>query len=144
MRGRGLLSPRRGKTIPDEEASMADVKAKTIDQIPYYQGPNAIPGIRFHSAGRELGVSAWGMNVLEIDAGCVAYPEHDHVKDGQEEVYVVLKGSGTIDAGGERTELAEGMLVRVGPSTRRKISPGAGGIVVLAIGATPGQAYSMR
>lgn len=115
-----------------------------IEEIPYYKGPNGIAGIRFHSAGRELGVTAWGMNVLEIDAGCTAYPEHDHVKDGQEEVYVVLRGSGTIDGNGERTELTEGMLVRVGPSTRRKILPGPQSIVVLAIGATPGQAYTKK
>ena len=123
---------------------MSDLKAKQIDEIPFFQGPNAIRGIRFHGAGRELGVTAWGMNVLEIEAGCAAYPEHDHVKDGQEEVYVVLKGSGTMDAGGEHVELAEGMLVRVGPSTRRKILPGPQGITVLAIGATPGQAYQVR
>jgi len=123
---------------------MADLKAKRIEEIPFYQGPHAIPGIRFHGAARELGVTAWGMNVIEIEPGCVAYPEHDHVKDGQEEVYAVLKGGGTMDAGGERVELAEGMLVRVGPSTRRKILPGPEGITVLAIGATPGQAYVAR
>jgi len=123
---------------------MADLKAKRIEEIPFYQGPNAIPGIRFHGAARELGVTAWGMNVLRIETGCAAYPEHDHAKDGQEEVYVVLKGSGTMDAGGDRVELAEGTLVRVGPSTRRKILPGPHGITVLAIGATPGQAYRPR
>lgn len=37
-----------------------------------------IPGIKFHTAGRELGVTAWGMNVLRIDAGCMGHPEHDH------------------------------------------------------------------
>jgi mannose-6-phosphate isomerase-like protein (cupin superfamily) len=120
---------------------MADLSAKKIEEIPYYQGPNAIPGIKFHLAGRELGVTAWGMNALAIDAGCTAYPEHDHVKDRQEEVYVVIKGSGTLDAGADKTLLTEGMLVRVGPSTKRKILPGPHGIVILAIGGTPGQAY---
>jgi uncharacterized cupin superfamily protein len=123
---------------------MADVKAKRVQEIPYYAGPNAIPGIRFHRAGRELGVTAWGMNVIDIDPGCASYPEHDHVKDGQEEVYVVLKGSGAIESGGEKSELAEGTLVRVGPSARRKIVPGPQGITVLAIGACPGQAYKPR
>ena len=123
---------------------MADLTAKKIDEIPFYQGPHAIPGIRFHSAGKTLGVTAWGMNVLEIDAGCTGYPEHDHAKDGQEEVYVVLKGSGTIDSDGEKTILSEGMLVRVGPSAKRKILSGASGITVLAIGATPGQAYPAK
>ena len=123
---------------------MSDVTAKTLDEIPYYKGANAIPAIRFRTAGRELGVTAWGMNVLEIDAGCTDYPEHDHAKDGQEEVYVVLRGGGTFEAGGEKIPLSTGQLVRVGPSTRRKILPGPEGIAVLAIGGTPGQPYPSR
>ncbi len=123
---------------------MSEIKARTIEEIPYYQGQNAIPGIRFHTAARELGVTAWGMNVLAIDAGCTGYPEHDHERDGQEEVYVVLRGDGTLEAAGERTALSAGMLVRVGPSQKRKILPGPLGITVLAIGATPGKAYQPR
>ncbi|MCL2448287.1 MAG: hypothetical protein FWD17_05020 [Polyangiaceae bacterium] len=120
---------------------MSDIKARMIEDIAYFQGPNAIAGIRFHMAARELGVTAWGMSVLEIDAGCTGYPEHDHERDGQEEVYVVLRGDGTLDSSGEKTALRTGMLVRVGPKTKRKILPGPQGITVLAIGATPGKAY---
>lgn len=123
---------------------MSEIKTRTIEEIPYYQGPNAIPGIRFHMAARELGVTAWGMSVLEIDAGCTGYPEHDHQRDGQEEVYVVLRGDGTIDASGEKLALSTGMLVRVDPSQKRKILPGPQGITVLAIGSTPGKAYQPR
>jgi len=123
---------------------MSDIKVRTIEEIPYYQGPNAIPGIRFHTAARELGVTAWGMSVLDIDAGCMGYPEHDHERDQQEEVYVVLRGDGTMDASGEKIALRTGMLVRVGPSQKRKILPGPQGIRVLAIGATPGKAYEPR
>lgn len=123
---------------------MTDVTAKHFDEIPYYQGANAIPGIKFHMAGRDLGVSAWGMNVLTIDAGCAGHPEHDHLANGQEEVYVVLRGSGFIEADGTKTPLSVGTLARVGPAQKRKIWPGADGIVVLAIGATPGQAYLAR
>jgi uncharacterized cupin superfamily protein len=123
---------------------MADVTAQRIEDVPAYQGPRAIPGIRFRGAGRALGVSAWGMNVLEIDPGCTAYPEHDHAKDGQEEVYVVLEGSGTLAAGGGETKLERGMLVRVGPTVKRKVRPGPGGVVLLVLGATPGQAYTPR
>jgi mannose-6-phosphate isomerase-like protein (cupin superfamily) len=123
---------------------MPDVKAMNFDAIPYYKGQNAIPGIKFHTAGRELGVSAWGMNVLSIDAGCTGYPEHDHAKDGQEEVYVVLRGGGTMKTGSEETPIQSGMLVRVGPGEKRKFLPGPDGIVLLAIGATPGKAYAPR
>jgi hypothetical protein len=49
-----------------------------------------------------------------------------------------------LDASGEKTALSTGMLVRLGPSTKRKILPGPRGITVLAIGATPGKAYQPR
>ncbi len=123
---------------------MTDVKAKHFEEIPYYQGANTIPGIKFHTAGRDLGVSAWGMNVLAIEPGCAGYPEHDHARDGQEEVYVVLRGSGTLKAGTEETPVGVGTLVRVGAGQQRKILPGPEGIVVLAIGGTPGKAYAPR
>jgi mannose-6-phosphate isomerase-like protein (cupin superfamily) len=123
---------------------MGDVKISRIGDIPPYQGPHAIPGIRFRPAGREIGVSAWGMNVLEIDAGCMSYPEHDHAKDGQEEVYVVLEGDGSLEAGGARTALSRGALVRVGPSTKRKFTPGPRGLALLVIGGTPGKAYAPK
>jgi uncharacterized cupin superfamily protein len=123
---------------------MSEITARTIDEIPYYQGPNAVAGIRFHTAGRELGVTAWGMNVIEIDPGCTGYPEHDHTGDAQEEVYVVLRGEGTLDSAGEKLALTTGTLVRVGPSKKRKFLPGPQGITLLAIGATPGQAYRAR
>jgi mannose-6-phosphate isomerase-like protein (cupin superfamily) len=123
---------------------MIDVQVKRIEDIEFYQGPKAIPGIRFHPAARALGVTAWGMNVLEIDAGCAGYPEHDHARDGQEEVYVVLRGGATLVAGDERVELAPGTLVRVGPGQRRKFLPGSDGVTLLAIGATPGKAYEPR
>jgi mannose-6-phosphate isomerase-like protein (cupin superfamily) len=121
-----------------------EVTIKHAGEIDYYKGPNAIAGIKFRSAGRELGVTAWGMNVIEIDAGCAAYPEHDHLKDGQEEVYVVLRGSATLSAGGSEQRLEAGTLVRVGPGTRRKFLPGPEGVTLLALGATPGKAYEPR
>jgi mannose-6-phosphate isomerase-like protein (cupin superfamily) len=123
---------------------MIDVQVKRIEDIEFYKGPNAIPGIRMHPAARSLGVTAWGMSVLEIEPGCTGYPEHDHARDGQEEVYVVLRGAATLAAGDERIEVAAGTLVRVGPGQRRKFLPGSEGVTLLAIGATPGKAYEPR
>jgi mannose-6-phosphate isomerase-like protein (cupin superfamily) len=84
------------------------------------------------------------MNVLEIDPGCDRYPEHDHLKDGQEEVYVVLRGSATLHSGGRDYPLEAGAMICVPPSERRKINPGPQGVTVLALGATPGKAYEPR
>jgi mannose-6-phosphate isomerase-like protein (cupin superfamily) len=83
------------------------------------------------------------MNILDLPAGYEDYPEHDHTKDGQEEAYVTMKGSATLVAQGQRIALEPGVLVRVGPSVKRKIIPGAAGATILALGGTPGKAYEL-
>jgi mannose-6-phosphate isomerase-like protein (cupin superfamily) len=84
------------------------------------------------------------MNVIDLDPDVTQYPEHDHVKDGQEEVYTVLRGSAILHAGDQTWTLEPGVLARVGPSQRRKIVSGPHGARVLALGATPGKAYEPR
>lgn len=113
---------------------MADVTVKQIDELESYGG-------QFFYAGRGLGVTAWGMNVLRLPPRWADYPDHDHTEDGQEEVYVVLEGSAELQAGGQTWVLAPGVLVRVGPHQKRKIVPGSAGVTILALGGTPGQAY---
>lgn len=120
---------------------MQDLDVQRLEEIEAYSGPHAIPGIEFRPAGKALGVKAWGMNVLSIEPGCTGYPKHDHAKDGQEEVYVVLRGGGTLEAAGEQLALEQGTLARVGPALERTIHPGPEGIVLLALGGTPGKPY---
>src|SRR5262249_27520289 len=76
------------------------------------------------------------MIIVEMDAGCLEFPEHDHVADGAQELYVVLKGDGVLRANGQDYELRVGTLIRVGPDEKRKVIPGVGGITVLTVGAT--------
>jgi uncharacterized cupin superfamily protein len=123
---------------------MSDITVKRIDEIAPYAGPRTVPGIAFRPAARALGVTAWGMNVLDLEPNVTGYPEHDHAKDGQEEVYLVLRGSATLHADGQEWRLEPGVLVRVGPGQRRKFIPGAEGATILAIGSTPGKAYEPR
>lgn len=92
-------------------------------------------------AGDELGVQAFGMQVLDLPPAFADYPEHDHAEDGQEEVYVVLSGSAEFEVAGERVEADSGTMVRVNPQARRKLVAGPQGVRVLAIGCTPGGAY---
>ncbi len=111
-------------------------------QIPAYQGPHELDGLRFRHARQTLGVSAWGMNVLEFEPHCSNYPTHDHAKEGQEEVYVVLSGSLVLEADGQRYPLPTGAMVRVPAETPRKLVTEADSALVLALGATPGTAYT--
>ena len=70
------------------------------------------------------------------------FPEHDHAADGQEEVYTALSGSATLHAQGERHRLEPGVFARVGPGVTRRITTDEEPVQLLAIGATPGKAYS--
>ncbi|MFQ5742720.1 MAG: cupin domain-containing protein [Acidobacteriota bacterium] len=116
---------------------MADVTVKGFDELENYGG-------NFLYAGKGLGVTAWGMNVERLPPNWTEYPEHDHSEDGQEEVYVVLQGSATLQANGESWELEPGTLARVGAGQKRKLAPGNEGVTLLAIGGTPGKAYEPR
>ncbi len=117
------------------------VHVLTIDTIPAYEGPHAIPGIRFRAARAAFGVTAWGMNVLDFDPHNAGHPEHDHAADGQEEVYVVLEGTIYLEAMGSQRVIRAGEMVRVAPEVKRKLVTGEEGARVLAIGATPGKAF---
>ena len=92
-------------------------------------------------AGDELGVEAFGLQVLDFPPGFDQYPAHDHAEDGQEEVYVVLDGSAEFEIAGERIPAEPGTLVRVPPESRRNLVAGREGVRILAIGCTPGGAY---
>lgn len=123
---------------------MSDVQVKGIDEVEPYSGPNALEGIKFRTVGRALGVSAWGLSVIELAPGASEYPEHDHTAEGQEEVYFVVRGSATLRTGEDERRLEQGTFVRVGPAEMRKWIPGDAGVVLIAMGGTPGKAYGTR
>jgi mannose-6-phosphate isomerase-like protein (cupin superfamily) len=117
---------------------MADYAIKRIDDM------EAIARGAFKRARAELGVTSFGIQVIDLPPGIEAYPEHDHAQDGQEEVYAVLRGGGEIDIEGERFPIDPDTLVRVTAGTKRKVYPGDQGIRLLAIGGVPGKAFEIR
>jgi mannose-6-phosphate isomerase-like protein (cupin superfamily) len=114
---------------------MGDYTAKRIDEM------EAIFHGGFRRAGAELGVESFGLQVFDLPAGYENYPDHDHSHDGQEEVYVALRGSGEFEVEGERVPIDPERLVRIAAGTKRKLLPGPEGIRVLALGGVPGKLY---
>jgi quercetin dioxygenase-like cupin family protein len=112
-----------------------DVTVKKLEDF------EAIFGGGFRRVRAGLGVSSFGLAVLDIPPGFEHYPEHDHTHDGQEEVYVVLEGRATLHVGGEEHELVPGVFARVGADEKRKIVTGDEGARMLALGAVPGGVY---
>jgi mannose-6-phosphate isomerase-like protein (cupin superfamily) len=116
---------------------MADYTAKRIGDM------EAGFGGGFVKARAELGVTAFGFQVIQLPPDYTDYPEHDHAETGQEEVFLALTGSGWMDVEGERVELDNETLVRVGPATKRKVHSGPQGLRMLVIGGAPGEAYKI-
>ena len=100
-------------------------------------------GGAFKRARSALGVTSFGMQVIDMPANADRYPEHDHSHDGQEEVYVTLAGSGEIEIDGGRHPLDADHLVSVKAGTMRKVYAGPDGLRLLVVGGVPGQAYEV-
>ncbi|HXV33352.1 MAG TPA: hypothetical protein VD769_05020 [Gaiellaceae bacterium] len=115
---------------------MSDVTVVAIDDM------DGVHEGLMRRARAELGVTAWGMQVLTLPPDWDGYPLHNHSADAydpnQEEVYVPLEGSGTLLVDGEEYELRPGVMARLGPDQLRRIVPGADGLRFLALGGTPG------
>jgi mannose-6-phosphate isomerase-like protein (cupin superfamily) len=97
----------------------------------------------FIRARAELGVTAFGMQVIAMPPDYGGYPEHDHADSGQEEVYVTLDGSGWMELEGERVEMDRETLVRVAAGAKRKVHAGPEGLRMLVIGGCPGEPYKV-
>jgi uncharacterized cupin superfamily protein len=100
------------------------------------QTVEALHGV-FKPLRQHLGVTAFGINELELPPGAEG-PEHDHVKDGQEEVYVIVRGGGTIRVDGTDAELRPGCYVFMSPDARRQMVAGDQGLAWVGIGCQPG------
>jgi hypothetical protein len=114
---------------------MSDYAVKKIDEM------EAVFGGAFKRARAELGVEAFGMQIIDMPPNYENYPEHDHAEDGQEEVFLALRGGGEIEIAGERFPLDGDHVARVASGTKRKVWPGDGGIRLLVLGGKPGGVY---
>lgn len=114
---------------------MSEYAVKRIDEM------EAVFRGAFKRARAELGVESFGMQIIDMPANYENYPEHDHEHDGQEEVFLALRGDGEIEIAGERFPLDSDHVARVAPQTKRKVWPGPDGLRLLVLGGTPGKAY---
>jgi mannose-6-phosphate isomerase-like protein (cupin superfamily) len=86
---------------------------------------------------RELGVQAFGINWFEIPPNTEGR-EHDERGSEQEEVNVILRGSGVYRIDGDEVPVRSGMFFRFDPETRRQPVAGPEGLTMIAVGARRG------
>ena len=87
----------------------------------------------FRALTDALGVAGFRINQLELAPGAEG-PEHDHLANGQEEVYAVVGGGGVLRVDGEEFPLRPGHFVYCPPNVRRQMLAGDRGLTWIGIG----------
>ena len=103
-----------------------------VDDLPG-EGPSG--NVRF--VRRHLGVGAFGINWFELPPNAEGF-EHDEQESGQEEVNVIIGGSGVYRVEGEEIPVQRGSVLRFDPETTRVPVAGPDGLTMVAVGARRG------
>jgi quercetin dioxygenase-like cupin family protein len=109
--------------------SYVKVDAATIEPRP---GPHPAASVYDKGIGEALGVRAFGVYQVELPPGCETVA-HDHAADGAEDVYAVIRGTGTAVVDGEQVALAPGEFIAVRPQSVRHVRAGSDGLVFVAV-----------
>jgi quercetin dioxygenase-like cupin family protein len=91
------------------------------------------PAVEAHFARSDLGAEHMGISFQRLAPGARVPFGHKH--DKQEEIYVVVEGSGRVKLDAEVEEVRRWDAVRVGPDTMRAFEGGPDGIAFLVVGA---------
>jgi quercetin dioxygenase-like cupin family protein len=95
------------------------------------------PGGAVRFVRRVLGVEAFGVNWFELPPNAPGQ-EHDESETQQEEVNVVVAGSGVYRIDGEEIPVQTGTFLRFDPGTTRQPVAGPVGMTLSGIGARRG------
>jgi quercetin dioxygenase-like cupin family protein len=99
------------------------------------------PGGAVRFVRRELGVEAFGINRFDLPPNAEGR-EHDESGSGQEEVSVVIRGSGHWRVDGEEVPVCEGSFIRFDAGSTR--CPVAGPDGMAFVSGSPRGAYAPR
>jgi len=97
------------------------------------EGPSG--NVRF--VRRHLGVGAFGVNWFEFPPDAEGF-EHNEAESQQEEVNVIIAGSGVYRVDGEEIPVRRGTVMRFDPETTRVPVAGPEGMTMIAVGSRPG------
>ena len=85
----------------------------------------------------QLGVEAFGINWFELPPDTEGF-EHDEAETQQEEVNVIIRGSGVYRIEGQEIPVGVGTFLRFDPGTTRVPVAGPDGMTMIAVGARRG------
>jgi quercetin dioxygenase-like cupin family protein len=120
---------------------MTDGDGYTIQSLDDFEQMEGSGECIWGLARKSLGVSSFGMNLVEIGPGG-QIPEHDETQRDHEEVFIVWEGDATAVVDGTETAAPAGTFVRISPEVRRTIrNDGDAKVQVLIVSAPRSSGY---
>ena len=110
--------------------SLRNLREELPDVGSNFDGP---PGLEFRLASQALELEHSGLSYQRIPAGC-RFP-YGHTHQVQEELFVVVGGSGRMKLDDVIIDVAKWDAVRVAPGTWRGYEAGPEGLEILVFGA---------
>lgn len=96
-------------------------------------------GLRWREIREHLGITGFGVNANEADAGRELVVPHEEVAyGGQEELYFLVRGRARFTCDGEEVDLGAGELLYVPPNVVREAVALESPTLVFMIGGVPG------
>jgi glyoxylate utilization-related uncharacterized protein len=122
-------------------ATTAGDRPYTIKRVEEMEGAFGGAFVRVRA---ELGISSFGVQLVELppNSGQLA-PEHDHLHNDQEELYLLIDGSAEIVLPDGAFALDRDTFVRIAPETRRRVRSGSDGARLLMIRGCLGAVYEL-
>src|SRR6186997_32064 len=118
----------------DQNRVMGSYTKKNLRDVENQAPKFGMPGeLDARFARTPLEGDSLGLSILKLDPGFRMPFGHKHT--GQEEVYVVVRGSGRVKVDDEIVELQEWDAIRFDNDTMRNMEAGSDGIEYLAFGA---------
>jgi mannose-6-phosphate isomerase-like protein (cupin superfamily) len=109
-----------------------------LERFPDMSGAPVLMPLR-----RTLGIQAFGVNCWTAPVGEPVIERHAE-PNGEEELYVVLRGRALFTVEGETVDAGIGTAVYVPPDTVREARAEEPDTVVLAVGGKPGEAFEQK
>ena len=108
-------------------------KVHLTEDVPDVAGANGIEGLAAHFASEPLDLQRTGISYQRIEPGKRQPWGHRHRT--QEEIYVIVGGSGVAKVGDEEIELGRLDALRVQAEVARNFEAGPDGLELIAFGA---------
>ena len=120
------------------ERNYAVVSLDQLERYPAMTGAPVLMPLR-----RPLDVRAFGINCWTAPVGAPVIERHSE-PDGDEEVYIVVRGRVRFTVGEESFDAGPATLVHVRPDTLREALAAEPETLVIAVGARPGEAFEPK